>query len=142
MFIIKKIVTPFLIPPGLFIILLWLLGYWLFRRKNRIAGITNFIMGLFIWFLSISPVSDAMLNGLEYKYPIPKDVKGDVIIVLGGGANSKIPDISGIGVPSEEMLSRMVTAVRLQKRLNVPIIIFSLFSFFISQYNCYNFFQF
>jgi uncharacterized SAM-binding protein YcdF (DUF218 family) len=35
----------------------------------------------------------------------------------------KVPDLSGIGAPSEEMIARLVTAVRLQKRLNVPVII-------------------
>ncbi|HCZ11822.1 MAG TPA: YdcF family protein [Nitrospiraceae bacterium] len=83
----------------------------------------NLSIGIFMWLLSISPVADAMLRGLESDFKIPENPRGDVIILLGGGVYDKVPDLSGIGAPSEEMIARLVTAVRLQKRLNVPVII-------------------
>jgi uncharacterized SAM-binding protein YcdF (DUF218 family) len=61
--------------------------------------------------------------GLENDLHIPANTSGDVIILLGGGVYDKAPDLSGIGAPSEEMLGRVVTAVRLQKRMNVAVII-------------------
>ena len=46
-----------------------------------------------------------------------------MIILLGGGIIDKVPDLSGFGIPSDDMLGRIVTAVRLQKKLHVPIIV-------------------
>ncbi|MBI5213134.1 MAG: YdcF family protein [Nitrospirae bacterium] len=123
MFIFKKILTPFLMPPGIFIVLLVGFGIWFFLKKQWKAGMVNLSIGIFMWLLSISPVADAMLRGLESDFKIPENPRGDVIILLGGGVYDKVPDLSGIGAPSEEMIARLVTAVRLQKRLDVPVII-------------------
>jgi len=66
------------------------------------------IFGCFAWALSIAPVSDLMVRGLESQYGSPKNVKGDVIILLSG--------------PSEAYFTRILTAVRLQKSLGIHII--------------------
>lgn len=123
MFILKKILTPFLMPPGIFISLLICSGIWLFFRKHWKTGFLNCLIGIFMWLLSLSPVSDMMLRGLESDFKIPKNLHGDVIMLLGGGVSDKAPDLTGVGAPSGDMLERTVTAVRIQKRLNVPIIV-------------------
>lgn len=123
MFELKKILTAFLLPPGIFIVLLLFSGLWFLFKKNWKAGIINCLIGIFIWLLSISPVADAMLRGLESDFKIPENPRGDVIILLGGGVYDKVPDLSGVGAPAEEMIARLVTAVRLQKMLNIPIIV-------------------
>ena len=123
MFIAKKIITAFLLPPGIFIVILLFSGLWFLFKKNWKAGIINCFLGISMWAFSISPVADAMLRGLESDFKIPENPNGDVIILLGGGIYDKVPDLSGIGAPSEDMLGRIVTAVRLQKRLNVQVII-------------------
>jgi uncharacterized SAM-binding protein YcdF (DUF218 family) len=76
-----------------------------------------------MWAFSISPVADAMLRGLEYSFQIPDNPQGDVIVLLGGGVYDKVPDLSGVGAPTEDMIGRLVTAVRLQKKINIPIIV-------------------
>ncbi len=123
MFALKKILTAFILPPGIFIVLLLFSGLWFLFKKNLKAGIINCLLGISIWTFSISPVADAMLRGLESEFEIPEDPHGDVIILLGGGVYDEAPDLSGVGAPTEEMIGRLVTAVRLQKRLNVPVII-------------------
>ncbi|HXX80876.1 MAG TPA: YdcF family protein [Thermodesulfovibrionales bacterium] len=123
MFIVKKIISPFLMPPGIFVALLLLSSLWFFHRKSRKAAAVNLCLALLVWLVSISPVSDAMLRGLETEFSIPRNPEGDVIILLGGGVNDVVPDLSGIGTPSEEMLGRIITAVRLQRRLDIPIIV-------------------
>jgi len=124
MFTLKKVIAPFLLPPGIFITFLLFSGIWfLFKKKQWKAGIINCLIGIFMWLLSISPVSDAMLQGLESDFKIPPNPEGDVIILLGGGVYDMSPDLSGVGAPSEDMFGRIVTAVRLQKRMNVPIIV-------------------
>jgi uncharacterized SAM-binding protein YcdF (DUF218 family) len=123
MFILKKILAPFLMPPGIFIGLLICSGVWLSLRKQWKAGFLNCSIGIFMWALSVSPVSDTMLRGLESDFKIPENPSGDVIILLGGGVSDKVPDLTGMGAPSGDMLERIVTAVRLQKRLNIPVIV-------------------
>lgn len=122
MFIFKKLITPFLLPPGIFIAILTVSGLF-FLRKSRRAGCLCIVVGVAIWLSSISPVSDVLMKGLEAGLTIPKDPKGDVIVLLGGGAYEGVKDLTGVGAPSEDTLSRLVTAVRLQKMLHIPVIV-------------------
>jgi uncharacterized SAM-binding protein YcdF (DUF218 family) len=123
MFLLKKILTPFLLPPGIFIVILLFSGLWFLYKKHRKAALLNLATGFALWLLAVAPVSDALMQGLESRYQIPKDPQGDVIILLGGGVYDGVEDFSGIGAPSDDMLSRIITAVRLQKKMNIPIII-------------------
>ncbi|GER94796.1 hypothetical protein A45J_2561 [hot springs metagenome] len=123
MFALKKIIAAFILPPGVFIIILLFSGLWFLFKKNWKASIINCFLGISMWAFSISPVADAMLRGLEYNLKIPENSNGDVIILLGGGVYDNAPDLSGIGAPSEDMLGRILTAVRLQKKLNVHVIV-------------------
>lgn len=122
-FIFKKALTPFLLPPGIFITLLLLSGYVFFRRKKRKAARIHIILGLVLWAFTVVPISDALLRSLESGINIPDNPKGDMIILLGGGVYEGATDLTGLGAPSEEMLARIITAVRLQKKLNIPIIV-------------------
>jgi len=123
MHILKNVLTPFLLPPGIFIFILFILAGWYFHKKKWKALTITLVFAGFAWALSISPVSDAMIKGLESRYRIPKIVKGDVIILLGYGVLDEAPDLTGLGAPSGIYLTRIVTAERLQKRLNLPIIV-------------------
>lgn len=122
-FLLKKIVTPFLLPPGIFILLLLLSGISLLLKRRWAAGALTVFAGCLIWFSSIAPVSDALLKGLESGFSIPERPKGDVIILLGGGVYDEAPDLTGTGIPGEDMMGRIVTAVRLQRKFNIPVII-------------------
>jgi uncharacterized SAM-binding protein YcdF (DUF218 family) len=123
MLIFKNLLTQLLLPPGIFISILIITGAWFLYKKKRNTGIVTLIFGCFMWALSISPVADSLIRGLESQYGIPKKVQGDVIILLGHGIFDEAPDLTGLGAPSGIYLTRMVTAVRLQKRLNIPIIV-------------------
>ena len=123
MFLFKTVLKAFILPPGIFIISLIFTGAWFLYKKKWKAGIVTLIFGCFAWALSIAPISDAMIKGLESEYSIPKNVQGDVIILLGAGVSVTAPDLSGLGAPDEDYLTRIVTAVRLQKKLDIPIIV-------------------
>ena len=125
MFILKKILTPFLLPPGIFIVFLIYSGIRLLFKRQWNGGVVNCLAGIFIWTLSISPVANAIITGLESNIEIPKNPQGDVIILLGGGSNTGSSDLSGVGSPTGDALARIVTAVRLQNRLNIPVIVSS-----------------
>jgi len=123
MFMFKKILTPLLMPPGIFIVLLICAAVWLFLKRRWRAGFFNLLIAFLMWLLSISPVSDSLFRGLEAELKMPKAPSGDVIALLGGGISDGSPDLSGLGAPSEEMSARIITAVRLQRKLGVPIIV-------------------
>jgi uncharacterized SAM-binding protein YcdF (DUF218 family) len=122
MFVIKKILTPFLLPPGLFSAYFLCSGaFRLYRRRQ--GGVLHLTVGLIFWLVSTHAAAALLLRGLESDCDPPARPYGDVIVLLGGGIVEAVPDVSGTGTPSESMLPRVVTAVRLQKRLNVPIIV-------------------
>ncbi len=123
MFLLKKILESFLLPPGLFILLMLAASFRFFIKKNHSAGAFCFLMAALLYASSLSPVSDYLLGHLESKYKIPARIKGDVIVLLGGGIFDNVPDLTGTGAPSEDMYARIFTAIRLQKRLGVPVII-------------------
>jgi uncharacterized SAM-binding protein YcdF (DUF218 family) len=123
MFIINKIISPFIVPPGIFILILFATGLWLLYKKKRKIGILNTCIACLMWLLSTQPVSDLFLKGLESGLQIPQNPKGDVIILPSHRIYKDAPDLSGIGYPSGEMLNRMFTAIRLQRKLNIPVIV-------------------
>ncbi len=122
MFILKKIIAPFLMPPGLLILLLALYGGWLKVVKKRRGWKTPVVVACVLWVFSLWPVSGPMVRWLESDFYHCEVPSGDVIILLGGGIVQGAPDLTGAGFPSDLMLGRMVTAVRLAKRLDLPII--------------------
>ena len=123
MFFVKKLVSPFLLPPGIFIVLLLGLATLLWRKRRRGTALLNFLLGILLWSVASAPVADRLLQGLEKGLTIPRPLQGDVIVLLGGGINDEVPDLTGKGAPTDEMLGRVVTAVRAQRELKVPIIV-------------------
>jgi uncharacterized SAM-binding protein YcdF (DUF218 family) len=123
-FLIKKILTNIILPPGIFIVVLTILGVRLIFSKRRMAGLACMFVALGLWGLSIAPVSNRLAAGLESKFPQPEFPQGDVIILLGAGY-SLVPDLTGMGFPKSSMLGRIVTAARLQQKLDIPLIVSS-----------------
>ncbi|MDD5641012.1 MAG: YdcF family protein [Syntrophales bacterium] len=123
MFTVKKILTAFILPPGIFVVLGLLLGLWLLKRRQKAGAWSLIILAGLIYFLSIPPVANGLLSPLEKDWQIPRKVNGDVIVVLGGGVYSGVADISGQSFPSEGTLSRLVTAFRLHRLTGLPLII-------------------
>lgn len=123
MFTLKKIVAPFLLPPGLFILAIVLVSLLMVYRKRWKLGVVNLTVGLLLWALSTVPAANFLLQGLESDVSFPANPSGDVIILLGGGIIDRVPDLTGTAVPTPLMMGRIVTAVRLYQRLRLPIIV-------------------
>lgn len=123
MFAIKKIIAVFLMPPGIFIVLLSAGGIWLLGRRRWREGFASCAIAGVMWIISTAFFGSILIRGLEENYTIPKSPDGDVIVLLGGGVSDGAPDFSGTGSPSGEMMLRTVTAVRLQKLLKIPVIV-------------------
>jgi len=123
MFLLKKLITPFILPPVIFILALISSGVFIIFLKHRKIGIFNLALGLLLWIFCSSPFSNYLIGSLEAEFDVSPDVTGDCIILLGGGIIDRAPDFSGFGAPTDSMLARIVTAVRVQKKLDVPIIV-------------------
>lgn len=123
MFILKKCISTALLPPGTFIMILLISAWWLSRKHRPLAAGNCILLALLIWTLSTTTMAEALLSRLEDGLTIPVRPRGDVIVLLGGGIHDKVPDLTGSGAPSDSMMARMVTAVRLQRQLGVPILV-------------------
>jgi uncharacterized SAM-binding protein YcdF (DUF218 family) len=123
LFIAKKCLTPFLLPPGIFVFLLLISGLRQVAKGNGRNGFFQCVLGLLLWLFSLAPFSNMLLKNLENGFTMPKSVQGDVIVVLGGGMRHEAEDVSGKGVPKGDSLERLVTAARLEKRLKIPVIV-------------------
>lgn len=123
MFALKKTITPFILPPGIFILVIILVSLVMLYRKRWKLGLVNLIVGLMLWALSTVPLANFLIHGLESDYSIPANPSGDVIILLGGGMVEGVPDLTGTSTPSPSTMGRIVTAVRLYRRLGLPIIV-------------------
>jgi uncharacterized SAM-binding protein YcdF (DUF218 family) len=123
MFTLKKLLTPFVLPPGIFICIFLVVGLLAMRRKKPWTAILFLAMGAMVWAASAGPVADRITGPLESGFTIPDDPQADVIIMLGGGVHARAPDLSGTGAPNQSTLERMVTTARLYRRLQVPIIV-------------------
>jgi len=121
LFILKKLITCAIVPPGCFIIFLVLFAVFL-KKKSRFFAL---LLAALLYLFSIQPIADLLLMPLEYTYKPPTlaEVKaGNVYVVLGGGVNDFAPDINGEGTPGSEAFQRLICAYRLYRIDKKPII--------------------
>lgn len=118
-----KFGASWVLPPGIFIVIFFALAWYAWRRRERrlaacLAGVT------FVFYLLCTGlVAEKTLGSLEQAYLPPAEPKGDVIIMLGGGAMPDSPDVDGVGALCSSPANRLLTAVRLQRKLDVPILL-------------------
>ncbi|EPZ45123.1 YdcF family protein [Alicyclobacillus acidoterrestris] len=122
MFTIVKIVESLILPPGLFAVIMAILGYFAYRKLRRIS-IALFLVAAIVYASSTQMVAGALIRPLEDAYPQPRHPHGDVIVMLGGGSVIGTPDINGEGNLSGSAANRLLTTARLYDMLHLPIII-------------------
>ncbi|MBB6635994.1 YdcF family protein [Cohnella thailandensis] len=116
-----KFVYSFVLPPGLFIVLLLVLSIWLWRKVRR-ASLLLAVLTILFYLSSTMLVSGALIGALERTYVQPSDPQGDVIVVLGGGATRATPDLDGQGNLSGGAANRLLAAARLHRETGLPIL--------------------
>lgn len=118
---IIKFMYSFILPPGLFVVLLAGMTVWLWRKNRRPAVVLLGITAL-LYLSMTNLVSDTLIGSLERKYDQPARIEGDVIVVLGGGASSGTPDLDGEGNMYGHAANRLLTAARLYRETGTPIL--------------------
>ncbi len=125
MFLLKKIVAPFLFPVPLVLLCLTSGIFLLWFSTKQKAGKILVTLGIILLVLSSFKItSEFMLRPLEYKYPVfsritdegVADSKPAFVVVLGGGhtSNHELPLLSQIGSSS---LTRLVEGIRVQREI-------------------------
>lgn len=123
LYIIKSIYS-FLLPPGVFIILLTGLAFWLVRRERK-AGIFLAVTVFGFYICSVPLFGELLIRSLETTYDPQAVSNGDILIVLGGGATLDTPDIDGQGQLSGAGANRLLTALRIHRKTDLPILLSS-----------------
>jgi uncharacterized SAM-binding protein YcdF (DUF218 family) len=127
MFLLSKLSTILLLPPGLFIAVCVLSLVFLFLGRMKLSKIVLGAVAALFYLLSIEPVMDGLILGLENRYPPlhgldPGGV--NVIVVLGtGGVVCNSPEEGGAESLSPDYLKRVVYARNLHDLYNLPIIV-------------------
>ncbi|MDR3563591.1 MAG: YdcF family protein [Negativicutes bacterium] len=122
LYVIKFLYGVLLFPPGLWIIVLLAASCWAYRRNRAVAKVLAAIT-LVIYLFSVGLLADPLIHSLESKYSPPAEPRGDVIIMLGGGATLDTPNIDGQGHLGGSAANRLLTAAQLYYKLGVPIIV-------------------
>ena len=120
-----KFLASWILPPGLFIVLLIILTVYLAKTNTRAAVCVG--IGTLIFYLMCTGfVAEKLMGILEKKYSPPEIVEetgADLIVLLGGGVITDVQDVDGAGTLCASPANRLLTAVRLQKLLNIPILL-------------------
>jgi uncharacterized SAM-binding protein YcdF (DUF218 family) len=122
MFALKKIISAFLIMPGILIVFLIITGIYGIKKKNFVLKL-NLLAGIILYCLSISFVTNNLLGIIEKESIYSGKPAVDAIILLGGGVMEGVPDISGTSIPSSDMVVRIVDTVRLYKKYGLPVVV-------------------
>lgn len=121
LYVLKVIYSTFFVPPGLFLVLLFVLAAKLYRRQRESAAILCVITILF-YLCTIPAIADPVIRSLESRYLPPAAFSGDVIVLLGGGATMDTPNIEGHGHLCGSAANRLLTAAQLYHKSHLPII--------------------
>jgi uncharacterized SAM-binding protein YcdF (DUF218 family) len=121
--LITNLVSAFLLPP-LNLLLIAVLGLWLWHKRPLIARTLLTISIGLLWLLSTPFIADNLLQGLEGQ-PFVNDTskpQADAIVVLGGGTYFHAPEFGGDTV-SDASLQRLRYAARLYRETGKPILV-------------------
>lgn len=123
MFLLKKIVAPFLFPVPLSILFSFSGLFFLFFTRKRKTGIFLVTVGILIFsLLSFSQISSKIVAPLEQKYGVyspslsqTKSAPALYVIVLGGGHVSD-PSLPVTSQLSGDSLLRLVEGIRVYRK--------------------------
>lgn len=122
MFFIKKLLTPFLLPPGIFVLAAAVFGALIFKRTKR-GACACFAFSALMWICSTAPFTDFIFYGLENTYAVPYDLKADAVVVLGGGVLENFPAVSTGERLTPSSLARFSAAAEVYRKTHLPVLV-------------------
>ncbi len=122
MFLIKKIIEAFVLPPGCYIVALAGLAFYLRKRTRAGALVCAGLAGV-MWVGTSNIFGGLLLGPLERAYPAPAKAEGDVIVVLCGGFKGGGRPFSASERLASGTLERADAAFKLHKETGLPLLI-------------------
>jgi len=119
---VEKIIASFIMPPGLFVILILILSIYLLKKsKSALIKITAIVSLLLIFFLSTAFGVKVLLHPLEnYAEEISVNaLEKHPIVVLGGGLNYYSKSEAK---PSLHSMQRLIKGYQLHRKLKTNLI--------------------
>lgn len=125
MIYILKVGASIVLPPGIFFVIFFVISaYCIHIQQKKLAAIIAGVTLVF-YLLSTGFVAEHLMGWLESAYdpPVSLETEGaDGIIMLGGGAYPDVPDYDGMGALAAGPASRMLTVIRIENDLGVPVL--------------------
>jgi uncharacterized SAM-binding protein YcdF (DUF218 family) len=122
MFVLSKLFTQLLLPPGLFCVVFLAIGALALARRGRFIAGVAFASALLLYAVSLDSMAEVLLRPLEDAYPAnPTTEAGppEAVVLLGGGLYDHAPAGSHL---APEPLKRALRAYRLHQRTGLPVV--------------------
>ncbi|MDQ7082363.1 MAG: hypothetical protein Q9N34_04885 [Aquificota bacterium] len=74
MFLLKKVVSYFILPPGLYVLILLFIG--LLSRRRSFVRFLSLSSALFLYLISVEPFKDLLYYPLERGLEVPEEAEG------------------------------------------------------------------
>jgi len=127
MFLLKKLIKPFFLPPTFILLLLGIGALFIILGKRKRLGKYFLLSGIIFYYLfSIEPVADLLIAPLESRYPplnIAEAMDARYIVTLAGAAVNN--DRSESNTSEISHSERFIEAIRLYFLMDEPKIVFS-----------------
>jgi len=111
-YVVAKLFTAFLLPPGIFVIILIIAGFLAKKFKSLF-----FLSAAFLFLISIKPVSNILISPLE-NFSRSENITPKAVVVLGGGINPY-----GVFKAAPEAFKRETYGMILAKKNSLPMIL-------------------
>ena len=117
-FLLKKIVSTFLMPLPIAVLLILLGLYFLLKKQSKRAAYTLLFSVVWIFVFSYAPIANAMLYQIESSYPtLKKAPKNTAYIYLLGGGHTHDETLPITSQVSNEAVVRLTESIRLYQQL-------------------------
>ncbi len=121
---VLKLIASLALPPGLFVVLALLLAVVLWRRRCCWLLRSLSLLLAVLLYLSCTPLCARLLAlPLEGSYAQQDPKAAQVIVVLGGGSVGGVADGAERGNVTAVGSARLLTAARLARQYDLPVII-------------------
>lgn len=118
-----KIIYGFLLPPGTFILFLLGLAIYLYVKKTRGLAFVSFAAAAVFYIVSCNAFAQLIEKRNDNVYPLPENLSGDCIVMLGEGATGDNITIDGRGELSGNTALNVITVLKIYNKTKLPIIL-------------------
>ncbi len=121
MFLLNKVIGMLMLPPCIFIIILDIVVVYMYIKRLQGRYLIT-CCTILLYLLSIPVIARILLSPLENAYT-PVFNKAEAVIALGGGAVPDTVGVNGSGTLRAYSANRLLTAVQLSIKYDIPIIV-------------------